>query len=213
MTHAEIPDPIHEHPVVPERIAVRKANRRTLRFLRTTSCRTIAEVGIFKGYTSTEIAKHLDGHGELHLFDFSDRVEAVVSELHAAGYHNVIGHGNSRKLLDSYNWSLMHVLRQHETPVFDYVFLDGAHTWGIDALAFLLIDRLLRVDGYIDFDDYEWSLKRSPSQNPDVFPLTAELYTDEQIRERQVALVVDLLVKRDPRYVEVVNNKVFRKIM
>jgi hypothetical protein len=47
--------------------------------------------------------------------------------------------------------------------------------------------------------------------NPDVFPATAKLYTDEQIEERQVALVVDLLVRPDPRYEEVVENKIFRK--
>ena len=76
----------------------------------------------------------------------------------------------------------------------------------------LLLNRLLKVDGYIDFDDYEWSLDRSPSQNPAVLPLTAELYTEGQIRDRPVALVVDLLVKRDPRYVEVVSNQIFRKI-
>ena len=39
-------------------------------------------------------------------------------------------------------------------PIFDYVFIDGAHTWMLDALAFLLVDRLLRVGGYVDFDDY-----------------------------------------------------------
>ena len=105
---------------------MRTANRRTLHFLRTTLCRTIAEVGVFKGYTFLEIAKHLAGQGELHLYDFSDRVEHVVSELSGAGYHNVVGHENSRKLLESYNGSLKHLPKQHEAPVFDYVFLDGA---------------------------------------------------------------------------------------
>jgi predicted O-methyltransferase YrrM len=197
---------------VPDRIAVRKANRQTLRFLRSTTSRTIAEVGIYKGYTSREIAKYLGGEGELHLFDFENRVAAVIAELNAEGYQNIFGHGNSGKLLDSYNWSLMRLLQEHSSPIFDYVFLDGAHTWAVDALAFLLSDRLLKVGGYIDFDDYEWSLERSPSQNPSAFPLTAQLYTEEQIGEKQVALIVDLLVKRDPRYVEVVTNKIFRKI-
>jgi hypothetical protein len=47
--------------------------------------------------------------------------------------------------------------------------------------------------------------------NPDTFPPTRLLYTDEQIEETQVALVVDLLVRRDPRYEEVVPAKIFRK--
>jgi hypothetical protein len=47
--------------------------------------------------------------------------------------------------------------------------------------------------------------------NPRAFPDVERLYTDEQIATRQVALVVDVLVRRDARYEEVVPNKVFRK--
>jgi predicted O-methyltransferase YrrM len=195
----------------PRRLLVESANEGTLAFLKSTSSRVIAEVGVYEGHTSKEIAEFLNGEGELHLFDFSDRVDAVVAELEEAGFRNVIGYGNSRKLLDSYNWSLMRLLQKHDTPIFDYVFLDGGHVWALDALAFLLLDRLLKPGGYIDFDDYHWSLAISPALNPSAFPMTAELYTDEQIAERQVALVVDLLVRRDRRYVEVVQNKIFRK--
>jgi hypothetical protein len=47
--------------------------------------------------------------------------------------------------------------------------------------------------------------------NPGAFPEIAALYTDEQITTPQVALVVDLLVRRDERYEQVVADKVFRK--
>jgi hypothetical protein len=125
---------------------------------------------------------------------------------------NVVTHGNSRKTLDSYNWSLMKLLRSGGGPRYDFVYVDGAHTWNVDALTFFLVDRLLDVGGYIDFDDYTWSLASSPSLNPTVFPFTAKLYTPEQIEERQVALVVDLLVKRSSRYVEVVPDKIYQKL-
>ncbi len=191
--------------------AVGEPNARTIGFFKASGCRTFAEIGVYKGDTSLKIAEHLDGEGQIHLFDFEDNVAPVVSGLNAAGYENVVGHGNSRKLMDSYNWSLMRVLRDHPEPLFDYVFLDGAHTWPLDALAFLLLDRLLVDGGYLDFDDYWWTAARSPTMNPDAFPATSKLYTEEQIEERQVALVVDLLVRRDPRYEEVVENKIFRK--
>jgi hypothetical protein len=42
-------------------------------------------------------------------------------------------------------------------------------------------------------------------------PEIAEQYTDEQIDAFQVKMIVDLLVRPDPRYAEVVPNKVFRK--
>ena len=187
------------------------ANDRTVEFFKARGCRVFAEIGVYKGDTTWKIAEHLAGEGEIHLFDFEDNVAAVASALQDAGHENVVAHGNSRKLLDSYNWSLMRVLRDHPAPLFDYVFLDGAHTWALDALAFLLLDRLLVDGGYLDFDDYWWTAARSPTMNPEAFPATGKLYTQEQIEERQVALVVDVLVRPDPRYEEVVENKIFRK--
>ena len=46
---------------------------------------------------------------------------------------------------------------------------------------------------------------------PEVFPDVRRLYSDEQIAQPQVALVVELLVRRDPRYRELVADKVFQK--
>jgi predicted O-methyltransferase YrrM len=186
-------------------------NERTVELFAASGCRRYAEIGVYKGFTATRIAEVLGGEGEIHLFDFEDTVDAVARALRAAGHGNVVVHPNSRRLLDSYNWSLMRVLEEHGGPVFDYVFLDGAHTWAHDALAFLLVDRLLVPGGYVDFDDYTWTLRDSPSMNPDAFPDVRELYSDEQIGARQVARVVDLLVRPDPRYEEVVADKVFRK--
>jgi predicted O-methyltransferase YrrM len=186
-------------------------NERTVELFAASGCRRYAEIGVYKGFTATRIAEVLGGEGEIHLFDFEDTVDGVARALRAAGHENVVVHPNSRRLLDSYNWSLMRVLEEHGGPVFDYVFLDGAHTWAHDALAFLLVDRLLVPGGYVDFDDYTWTLRGSPSMNPDVFPDVRELYSDEQIAARQVAQVVDLLVRPDPRYEEIVADKVFRK--
>lgn len=187
-------------------------NRATWQFVCTTDARCIAEIGIYRGDTSELLAEHLAGEGELHLFDFDHRVAQVTDRLARAGYRNVVGHPNSERVMDSYNWSLMKVLEQHPEPLFDYVFLDGAHTWPLDALAFCLVDRLLVPGGYVDFDDYDWSMQQSPTMRPAVNPVTAELYTDEQIEVSHVALVVDLLVRRSRRYTEVVEDKIFRKV-
>ena len=190
---------------------VTTANSRTVEFFAASGCRTYAEIGVYEGDTALAIATSLDGAGELHLFDFDDRVEAAAARLQQAGHGNVFAYPNSRRLLDSYNWSLMRLLEDRKAPIFDYVFVDGAHTWAHDALAFFLIDRLLQPGGYIDFDDYPWTLRNSPSMNPAAFPEVEQLYTDDQIDTAQVALVVDLLVRADPAYEEVVPNKIFRK--
>jgi predicted O-methyltransferase YrrM len=204
MTHVD-----HAFPT--SALNVNGANGASVDFFATTDCLIYAEVGVYLGDTAMKIADHLAGRGEIHLFDFDDRVNCAARRLRDGGHRNVITHSNSRLLLDSYNWSLMRLLAEHEEPIFDYVFIDGAHTWGHDALAFLLVDRLLRTGGYVDLDDYSWSLRHSPSMNPDAFPDIERLYTAEQIDEPQVALVVDLLVRRDPRYTEIVPDKIFRK--
>jgi predicted O-methyltransferase YrrM len=185
-------------------------NERTVSSFAESGCSRYAEIGVYEGDTALGIAEVLGGRGELHLFDFEDRTRAVAQRLRAAGHANVVEHPNTRRLLDSYNWSLMQVLRTSDGPAFDYVFLDGAHTWTHDALAFLLLDRLLEPGGYVDFDDYIWTLRDSPSMNPQAFPEVRRLYSDEQIAERQVQLVVELLV-RGHGYEEVVANRVFRK--
>jgi predicted O-methyltransferase YrrM len=186
-------------------------NGKTVDFFRSTDCRVYAEIGVYLGGTAELIATQLAGEGAIHLFDFEDRVRPVAERLTQQGHRNVRAHANTRRVFDSYNWSLMRLLREGAAGSFDYVFIDGAHTWALDALAFLLVDRLLADGGYVDFDDYGWTLARSPSMNPTAFPPTSRLYTDEQIHERQVALVVDVLVRPDPRYEEVVENKIFRK--
>jgi predicted O-methyltransferase YrrM len=202
---------IVDHAFPTGQLNVQGANERTVEFFSQTTASSYAEIGVYRGDTALEIANHLAGRGRLHLFDYDDRLHEVERRLRAAGHDNVTLHPNSRRLLDSYNWSLMQLLEEHRGPIFDYVFLDGAHTWAHDALAFLLVDRLLRPGGYIDFDDYGWTLRRSPSMNPVAFPEVERLYTDDQIDTAQVALVVDLLVRLDPAYEEVVPNKIFRK--
>ncbi|UGS35716.1 class I SAM-dependent methyltransferase [Capillimicrobium parvum] len=186
-------------------------NEQTVELFRASGCRRYAELGVYQGDTAERIADHLAGDGEIHLFDYEDRVSAVAERLRARGHANVVAHPNTWRTFDSYNWSLMALLRRGGAPPFDYVFIDGAHTWAFDALAFLLVDRLLAPGGYVDFDDYHWTLAASPSMSPEAFPPTRRLYTDEQIDAPQVALVVDLLVRPDDRYEELVENKLFRK--
>jgi predicted O-methyltransferase YrrM len=194
------------------KLCVNKADRQTVETFKASGGTVFAELGIYRGHTTEAIASHLAGEGEIHLFDYEDMVQELAGRLRASGYDNVITHGNSRKAMDSYNWTLMKLLEKHEQPIFDYVFIDGAHTWAVDALAFFLVDKLLRVGGHVDFDDYRWSLAISPSQNPTAFPATATMYTPEQIAVPQVAKIVDLLVKRDTRYEEIVPNKIFKKL-
>ena len=189
------------------------ANLETVAFVRSTASKIVAEIGIYQGDTSLELAKLLNGCGELHLFDFQDRVDAVEKKIREAGFHNIKTYGNSYKLLDSYNWQLAKLIEKNSEPIYDYVFMDGNSTFAVDGLAFSLVDRLLKVGGYIDFDNYDISLGGSRTFSPERFPLTGKLYTREQIDTKQVKMIVDLLVRKSGRYTEIVPNKIFKKTM
>jgi predicted O-methyltransferase YrrM len=189
------------------------ANMETVAFVCTSGSKVVAEIGIYQGDTSLELAKALNGFGELHLFDFQDRLDAVEKKVREAGFHNIKTYGNSYKLLDSYNWQLAKLIEKNSEPIYDYVFMDGNSTFAVDGLAFYLADRLLKVGGYIDFDNYDISLGCSATFRPERFPLTGKLYTREQIDTKQVKMIVNLLVRKSGRYTEIVPNKIFRKTM
>lgn len=170
---------------------------------------TYAEFGIYRADTAKNVCE-LFPNATMHLFDFTSAVEAAEGKL--ARYPNrKFFYGNTQKYNDSYNWSLMKLIRANPVPIFDYCFLDGAHTLAVDGLTFFLCDRLLRVGGYMDFDDYHWRLHGS-SMDPSKVPEIADQYTKEQIETSQVAMIVDDLVKRDPRYIEMVPDKIYRKV-
>ena len=95
------------------------------------AARVYAEIGVYQGDDRARRSRRCSaGAGELHLFDFEDRLRAGGRAAARRGHANVVAHPNSRRLLDSYNWSLMQLLRDvGRRRRFDYVFLDGAHTW------------------------------------------------------------------------------------
>jgi hypothetical protein len=185
------------------------ANNTTLQLVAEHKPKIYAEFGCYRCDTAAEVAKLIPSEGTIHLFDFQDTLDEYS---HRVMHPNVIRHGNSQKLRDSYNWSLMRFLLRNDGPVFDYAYIDGAHTWDVDGFTFFLVDRLLKPGGVVEFDDYDWKLGQSGSLKPSKFPNTANFYTREQIYTPQVKLVVDLLVKRDPRYKELVTNRAYQKV-
>jgi hypothetical protein len=170
---------------------------------------TYAEFGFYEGSTAWAVASQFP-NATLHLFDYENICQMVAPRLQPFG-SRVHFHANTQRYCDSYNWPLMKLVQEHRKPVFDYCFLDGAHTFVIDALTFFLCDRLLKTGGYMDFDDYGWRLRGS-SMDPSRLPITAQQYTDEQIDSFQVKMIVDDLVRRDGRYKEIVKSKIFQKV-
>jgi predicted O-methyltransferase YrrM len=157
------------------------------------------ELGFAHGVGSVYIASALEanGQGTLTSVDIPSALERkpLASELvERAG----LTHRVSLEIdPDSYIWWLRKRMRDslrdgHLEPAFDFVFLDGAHTWDIDGFAFFLVDRLLAPGGWILFDDLDW-----PPSDPLVSDVPADTRDIPHVRE-----IWDLLVETDPSYDE-----------
>ncbi|ONG54002.1 hypothetical protein BKE38_11035 [Pseudoroseomonas deserti] len=152
----------------------------------------LCEVGI--GATTSEICRLL-----------ASRLNDLKPELDGLGFNNVVYHGNTQRKPDSCNWALAQMLLTRraaggEVPLFDFVFLDGAHAFHHGAPATLILKELLKPGGVILFDDYDWSFAISPTMNPAVFPAILEAYSEEQIKTPHVRLICDLFMDGDPEY-------------
>jgi predicted O-methyltransferase YrrM len=163
------------------------------------SIEEIAELGCAHGTSTAYLAAALDtkGGGLVRTFDREDardREPNLFTVLEHVGVESRVRATLSRS---SYTWELMRILEertdgQSTEPLFDLCFIDGAHTWETDGLAFLLIDRLLRPDRWIVFDDVNWTLGSSPTlkDTPRVRAMSEEERATPHVRK-----VIDLLVR------------------
>ncbi|UPY38019.1 class I SAM-dependent methyltransferase [Sediminicoccus sp. KRV36] len=198
-TASRLTDPRYKAISRPSRDAVALLRK----LLRRRPAPIVAEIGVGIGATTRELARLLNHAGELHLFDYADVLATLLTELEQAGWRNAVAHPNGRKIFESYSWSLAQLLRgmrqSGQDGVFDFVYLDGAHSWGHDAPAALALVPLLRPGGVLLLDDHRWTFAQSPSLNPERHPPTAAQYSQEQIVTPHVALICEVFLDHDRR--------------
>lgn len=159
----------------------------------------IVELGCAHGTSTAYLAAALEAKaaGCVRTFDREDAADREPNLFAVLGHVGVEARVRPTLSTSSYTWGLMQILEErtvgHVTePLFDLGFIDGAHTWETDGLAFLLVDRLLRPDRWIVFDDVNWTLGSSPTlkDTPRVLALSEEERTTPHVRK-----VIDLLVR------------------
>jgi hypothetical protein len=97
-----------------------------------------------------------------------------------------------------YNWFLLDLLRVQTReagcePCYDFCFLDGVHLWEPDALATLLVTKLLRPGGWLLLDDLHFKPRYHPGWESAFGHLS-----EAEVDTCQVGMVFDLLVKSHP---------------
>lgn len=180
--------------------------RRLYDFVLAQRPQALLELGFCHGKSSCYMAAALHelGTGRLTTVDMDSALERrphvheLLAKTGLASFVDVVTGPTS------YTWFLKKDIESatrdgRTVPKYDFCFLDGAHSWEADGLAFFLADKLLKHGGHMLFDDYSWSYGTSSAlKNTDA---VKQMPADER-DAKQVALIFELLVKQHPNYAD-----------
>jgi len=147
-----------------------------------TSCVMAAATGAVGGKVTTIDLHRPPVNAEMlkAYVDLVDELECVVEPL-------------------GYNWWLADRIREQSqgnracTPIYDLVFVDGAHEWEPDALASLLAVKLLKPGGWLVLDDLNFNLRMIPNWNE-----THGHLSDRELDAFQIDMVWSLVIGQHP---------------
>ena len=168
--------------------------------------RRCLELGHAHGASSLYIAAALDEIGDGHLDSVDlhssiDRVPNIETLFAAAGLSRYLSIFREQ---NSYTWFLKRRIEQQSgdgccKPCYDFCFIDGCKNWTIDGLAFFLVEKLLREDAWILFDDYRWTYARH-QHKPENDGITTRSLSAEEMEKAHVELIFHLLVMQHEKF-------------
>jgi predicted O-methyltransferase YrrM len=170
-------------------------------FVRQEQPESVLELGFAHGVSSCYIGAALkaNGHGALTTIDQDSarqRQPDIQTLLDQTGLLDWVQPIHTPT---SYTWELMRLIEG--TPAgdwrFDFAFIDGAHSWFVDGLAFFLVDRLLKPGSWLLFDDLDWTYATSATLRDTEM---VKAMPEDERNTAQVGKVFDLLVRPHPQY-------------
>jgi predicted O-methyltransferase YrrM len=181
--------------------------RRVYDHIRTTRPDQALELGTAHGVSAAYIAGALAANGSGHLttVDYGgaayDPPPEVVLERTGLTDRVTLVRAHS-----SYNWFLKQQIEAASDaagncqPRYDFCYLDGSKNWNVDGLAVVLIEKLLRPQGWLLMDDLEWTYENNPWILPsgDGHPLGP--LSESERTEPHLLAVFELIVKQHPSF-------------
>lgn len=168
------------------------------------------ELGFAHGVSSCYIAAALHELGRGHLTSvdllgskvwFDPTIETLLARTGLESYVTVARENTS------YTWFLKKKIEQQTSghvcePCYDFCFIDGAKNWTHDGAAFFMVDKLLRSDGWIMFDDLLWSyaIEHARSGLRTAAGVPVDQLADDEYREAHIEAIFRLLVMQHPGY-------------
>lgn len=163
------------------------------------------ELGFAHGASSCYIAAALDelGSGKLTCVDLNsskDREPNIEMLLEKTGLESYVGVHREK---NSYTWFLKkeidaNTTEYHCKEIYDLCFIDGPKNWTIDGCAFFLVDKLLKKNGFIIFDDYKWTYQEYSKSVLDGIAIRD--MSQDQINSPNIKLIFELLVMQHTNY-------------
>ncbi|MEO7540198.1 MAG: class I SAM-dependent methyltransferase, partial [Pyrinomonadaceae bacterium] len=134
----------------------------------------VLELGFAHGTASCYIAAALEERGgtltSVDLIEAEDMFKPSIEDLLAkTGLSPLV---TIKREKTGYNWFLHNEIKASTTgntctPQYDLCIIDGPKNWTIDGAAFFMVDKLLKKDGWLIFDDYGWSYASAAKQGSD----------------------------------------------
>jgi predicted O-methyltransferase YrrM len=187
--------------------------RRVYEHIRRSQPKQALELGTAHGVGAAYIAAalHANGYGHLTTVDhggaaYDPSPEEVLARA-GLGDRVTISRKHS-----SYNWFLKEQVQDASDgagncePRYDFVYLDGSKNFNIDGLAVVLIEKLLRPDGWLLMDDLEWTYEHNPWIAPEENGRPLGPLSDSERREPHLLAVFELIVKQHPSFTRLVRE-------
>ncbi len=168
----------------------------------------LLELGFAHGVASCYMAAALDelGRGHLTAVDLEAARQwqqpAIEELLDRVGLRHLVSIVREQT---GYNWFLHNQIRDRSVdgrcePAYDFCIIDGPKNWTIDGAAFFMVDKLLRPNGMIVFDDVDWTYGRSGAGRSATDGVNHQALSTEELTTPQIREVVELLVMQHADY-------------
>ncbi len=187
--------------------------RRVYEHIRTGNVENVLELGTAHGVSAAYMAAALEakGRGQVVTVDhggaaYEPSPEQVLEQAGLAHRVTIV------RRHSSYNWFLKEEIERASDeagncrPRYDFCYLDGSKNWNIDGLAVLLIEKLLRPQGWLLMDDLEWTYERNPWILPHEDGRPLGPLSDSERTEPHLLAVFELIVKQHPSFTRFVRE-------
>ena len=168
----------------------------------------ILELGIAHGTSTCYMAAALQelGEGSITSVDlievknwFKPSAEEQLQKTGLSSFVNVI------RMQTGYTWFLHdEIVRNTKNnvcnEVYDLCVIDGPKNWTIDGAAFFFVDKLLRKNAWLIFDDYNWTYASADIKRDSTDGITHRSLSKDEQEIPHIREVFELLVKQHPHY-------------